>query len=86
MAMNSSSGRRIELIYSAYVVLLIGVATWRNWSSPILTLVYVVSAAILLAMLIRSRKIDTLEAYSALGKVAFAIFIVDSFITLMRLR
>lgn len=77
---------RGEAINTLLMELLIACAIWKTWFSVLVTPVYLVSAVILLLLLRRAKRLDTPEAYEGVGKVAFGILILDTFVFLLRLR
>ena len=76
---------RGELINTLLVEAFLMVAIWKTWFSPWTTTIYLLACGILPCLLIRAKRIGTKDAFETVGKVAFGIIILDTFIRLVRL-
>ena len=75
-----------ELINTVLMELLIAAAVWKTWFSAWETTTYLICAILAVVLLAWAQRVGTKDAYEVVGKVAFGILILDTFVVLLRTR
>ena len=65
---------------------LLAAATWKTWFDPLITSLYLATGTLLAVLLMRARQKDTPEDYTLVEKLAFAAFLLDTVIQLVRMK
>jgi hypothetical protein len=77
---------RGELVYVLVTEGFLAGAIWKTWFSPWQTAMSLACGLSLVVLLLWARHKDTEGHYELVGKTAFAVFLLDTVLTLIRLK